>query len=45
MCKVVTMSVDNRKIRVADIKKKYVDNIIDAAKKCDIIVYLGACHH
>ena len=37
MCKVVTMDVDNRKIRVADIKKKYVDNIIDAAKKCDII--------
>lgn len=37
MCKVVTMNVDNRKIRVADIKKKYVNNIIDAAKKCDII--------
>ncbi len=37
MCKIVTMNIDNRKIRVADIKTKYVENIIDAAKKCDII--------
>ena len=37
MCKVVTMSVDNRKFRVAEIKKKYMTNIIDAAKKCDFI--------
>ena len=37
MCKVVVMNVDNRKIRVADIKKKYMNNIIDAAKKCDLI--------
>ncbi len=37
MCKIVTMNIDNRMIRVADIKTKYVENIIDAAKKCDII--------
>ena len=37
MCKVVTMDVDNRKFRVAEIKKKYMTNIIDAAKKCDFI--------
>ena len=37
MCKVVVMTVDNRKIRVADIKQKYMNNIIDAAKKCDLI--------
>ena len=37
MCKVITMNVDNRKFRVAEIKKKYMTNIIDAAKKCDFI--------
>ncbi len=37
MCKVVVMNVDNCKIRVADIKQKYMNNIIDAAKKCDLI--------
>ena len=37
MCKVVTMVVDDREFRVADIKKKYMSNIIDAAKKCDFI--------
>ncbi|MBO5564740.1 MAG: nucleotidyltransferase domain-containing protein [Lachnospiraceae bacterium] len=37
MCSVIEMEIDNRKIRVADIKKKYIENIIDAARKCDII--------
>lgn len=37
MCKVVKMNVGNRSFRVADIKKKYMNNIIDAATKCDII--------
>ena len=37
MCRVVTMNVGNRRFRVADIKKKYMNNIIDAATKCDII--------
>jgi len=28
---------DGKQIRVADIKKKYIPNIIDAASKCDYI--------
>lgn len=37
MCTVKNMSIDNRSFRVADIKQKYMANIVDAAKKCDII--------
>ena len=37
MCKVSSMSVRNRTFRVADIKQKYMHNIVDAADKCDII--------
>lgn len=37
MCKVTDMKIDNRTIRVADIKQKYIANIIDAASKCDYI--------
>ena len=37
MCQVVRMNTGDRQIRVADIKKKYIQNIIDAAKKCDLI--------
>ena len=37
MCTVGSMTVGNRIIRVADIKQKYIQNIIDAAMKCDII--------
>jgi len=37
MCKVVEMNVDGKTIHVADIKQKYIRNIVDAAGKCDII--------
>lgn len=46
MCTVTTMSVGNRVFKVADIKQKYISNIIDAASKCDIIdrvVLFGSC--
>ncbi len=33
MCQVKEMRIDNRTIHVADIKQKYISNIIDAAKK------------
>ncbi len=37
MCKVVTMDAGNRRLRVVQIKKKYMTNIIDVAQKCDFI--------
>ena len=37
MCRVVPMQIGDRQIMVADIKQKYIQNIIDAAKKCDLI--------
>ena len=37
MCEVSGMQLDGRMIRVADIKKKYIPNIIDAAGRCDMI--------
>ena len=37
MCQVKEMNIDNRIIHVADIKQKYISNIIDAAKKCTFI--------
>ncbi|MBE5859453.1 MAG: nucleotidyltransferase domain-containing protein [Butyrivibrio sp.] len=37
MCQVKEMRIDNRIIHVADIKQKYISNIIDAAKKCTFI--------
>ena len=37
MCKVVNMKIGDRDIRVADIKKKYISNIVDAAEKCSYI--------
>ena len=37
MCKLTTINIDNKQIRVADIKEKYMTNIVDAAKKCDLI--------
>ena len=37
MCKLATITVDNRIIKVAENKKDYVQNIIDAAQKCDYI--------
>lgn len=37
MCKVTAFTIDGRTIHMADIKQKYVANIIDAARKCDYI--------
>jgi predicted nucleotidyltransferase len=37
MCKVLPMNVGTRQIRVAEIKQKYIRNIIDAARECDLI--------
>ena len=37
MCKLVDIRIDNRRIRVADIKRKYIPNIVISAKECDYI--------
>ena len=37
MCKVTDYHIDGRTIRMAEIKQKYIGNIIDAAQKCDYI--------
>lgn len=37
MCRVVNMNIGSRKVRVADIKQDFISNIVDAARKCDII--------
>ena len=37
MCKVIETTVDDRTIKVADIKEKYMQNIADAARECDYI--------
>lgn len=37
MCKVLPMDIGSRQICVAEIKQKYIRNIIDAARECDLI--------
>ena len=37
MCKVSPMNIGTHQIRVAEIKQKYIRNIIDAARECDLI--------
>lgn len=37
MCKVMPMDIGIHQIHVADIKQKYIRNIIDAASQCDLI--------
>lgn len=37
MCKVTRYQIGDRAIHMADIKQKYIPNIIDAARKCDYI--------
>ncbi|MBQ8919742.1 MAG: nucleotidyltransferase domain-containing protein [Acidaminococcaceae bacterium] len=32
-----TIQIGNRTIRVAEIKQKYIENVIDAARKCSLI--------
>lgn len=47
MCRVVELNIDGRLIRVADVKQKYMANIIDAAQKCDyidrVVLFGSAC--
>ena len=41
-----TVQIGNRTIRVAEIKQKYIENVIDAARKCSLIdrvVLFGSC--
>ena len=37
MCKIKEITINNRTFKVADIKHKYIQNVIDAAQKCDLI--------
>ncbi len=37
MCQVKELRNDNKIFYIADIKHKYMSNIVDAAKKCDLI--------
>lgn len=37
MCKLTNIKIADRQIRVADIKKKYIPNIISSAAACDYI--------
>ena len=37
MCKVVDVKIRNRNVRVADIKSKYLDNIVTSAEECKYI--------
>lgn len=37
MCTVKTITVGDKTVRVADIKTKYIQNIVDAAADCDLI--------
>lgn len=46
MCTVKKMRIGNRTFKVADIKQKYMKNIVDAAANCDFIeriVLFGSC--
>ncbi|WP_026496133.1 nucleotidyltransferase domain-containing protein [Butyrivibrio sp. WCD3002] len=45
MCKVVSVQIGNRNIKVADIKRKYLENIVASAEECtfiDKIVLFGS---
>ena len=45
MCKIVKLKLNDREVRVADIKKDCIRNIVDAARKCryiDRIVLFGS---
>ena len=37
MCKLITKKIQDRHIRVADIKEDYIDNIINSAELCNQI--------
>ena len=45
MCRVIETDVGDRKVKIAEIKQKYLMNIIDAARECnyvDRIVLFGS---
>ncbi|MBE5860632.1 MAG: nucleotidyltransferase domain-containing protein [Butyrivibrio sp.] len=45
MCKVVDVTIRNRNVRIADIKRKYLDNIVASAEECkyiDKVVLFGS---
>ena len=48
MCGIAVLNIDGRRIRVADIKQKYMANIIEAARKCEyidkIVLFGSACN-
>ena len=37
MCQVKELKIDNQIFYIANIKHKYINNIVDAAKKCGLI--------
>lgn len=37
MCKVTEMKLNGRSFKAADIKQKYIANVVDAAGKCELI--------
>ncbi len=46
MCKIVNVKINGKTIQVAEIKKKYIQNIVDAAEECDMIdkiIIFGSC--
>ena len=47
MCNIAELNIDGRHIHVADVKQKYMANIVDAARKCDyidkVILFGSAC--
>ena len=46
MCKVIETEINGKRIHIADIKEKYIINIVNAAEKCSIIdriMLFGSC--
>ena len=46
MCRVKTTTIQDKTFKVAEIKEKYIRNVIDAAGQCDLIdkiVLFGSC--
>ncbi|MBQ3794981.1 MAG: nucleotidyltransferase domain-containing protein [Butyrivibrio sp.] len=46
MCKVKELVIDDKKFYIADIKHKYMNNIVDAARKCNLVdkvILFGSC--
>lgn len=46
MCRVKTTTIQDKTFKVAEIKEKYIRNVVDAAGQCDLIdkiVLFGSC--